>query len=62
MTFEFTYDTEAEEIHIVYDNSIVLKASMENDKYSFQQFDRINDEQIESVLKNLCKQTFQIFT
>jgi hypothetical protein len=62
MTFEFTYDTEAEEIHIVYDNSIVLKASMENDKYAFQGFERVNDDQIESVLKTLCRQTFQIFT
>lgn len=62
MTFEFTYDTEAEEIHIVYDNSAVLKASMENDKFTFQNFDRVNDEEIESVLKALCKQTFQIFT
>jgi hypothetical protein len=62
MTFEFTYDTESEEIHIVYDNFVVLKASQENNKYAFHNFEKIEDEEVETVLKNLCKQTFSIFT
>jgi hypothetical protein len=62
MTFEFTYDTESEEIHIVYDNFVVLKASQENNKYTFHNFEKIEDEEVEAVLKNLCKQTFSIFT
>ena len=62
MNFDFTYDTEAEEIHIIYDNYLVLKATAENNGVVFQNFDKIDDEGIEAVLKNLCRQTFNLFT
>jgi hypothetical protein len=62
MTFDFTYDTETEEIHIIYDNYLVLKAAIENSGVVFQNFDRIDDEGIEAILKNLCRQTFNLFT
>jgi hypothetical protein len=41
---------------------VVLKASQENNKYTFHNFEKIEDEEVEAVLKNLCKQTFSIFT
>jgi len=62
MTFEFTYDTETEEIHIIYDNSVALKASQENGYCTFYNFEKIDDEEIENVLKKLCVQAYSIFT
>jgi hypothetical protein len=62
MNFDFTYDGETEEINIIYDNQLALKAFMENNRCVFQNFSKIEDENVEALLKNLCKQTFHIFT
>jgi hypothetical protein len=62
MTFEFNYDPEAEEINIVYDNYIYMKADTDNGKIRYFNFGKIEDEEVEKLLKDLCKQTFNIWT
>jgi len=61
VTFEFTYDDEAEEITIIYDNSTILKASSEDGDASFRHFSKIDDEDVEHILKNLCKQVLKLY-
>lgn len=58
MTFEFDYNTETEQITIVYDGSFVLNARFDNEKPVFKNFDKIQDEEIEHILKNLCKNMY----
>ena len=55
MTFEFEYDEETEQITITYDSSLVLKASFNEGKPVFKNFSKIDDEEIENLLKKLCK-------
>lgn len=55
MTFEFDYNTDTEQITIVYDGSSVLKASYDADKFVFSNFDKIGDDEMEVLLKNFCK-------
>lgn len=55
MTFEFDYNTDTEQITIVYEGSSVLKASYTADKLVCSNFDRIGDEEVEAILKNFCK-------
>ena len=55
MTFEFDYNTDTEQITIVYDSSHVLKASLDSDKYTFSGFDKIGDDEVEYLLKNFCR-------
>jgi hypothetical protein len=62
MTFEFNYDPESEEISIIYDNYAPLKAYVDNGKLRFFHFEKIEDEDIENLLKNLCKHTFDVLT
>lgn len=62
MTFEFNYDLDAEEINIVYDNCIYMKADIDNGKIRYFNFGKIEDEEVEKLLKDLCKQTFNIWT
>lgn len=62
MTFEFNYDAESEEISIIYDNYAPLKSYIDNGKIHFLGFEKIEDEDIENLLKNLCKHTFNVLT
>lgn len=62
MNFEFNYDPESEEIHIIFDNCISLRAVQENGKIVYTNFNRIDDEDIEKLLKTLCVQTFMVLT
>jgi hypothetical protein len=62
MTFEFNYDPESEEVHITVDNSITCRAFQQNGKIVFVNFSNIDDEDMEGLLKNLCKETFHMFT
>jgi hypothetical protein len=62
MTFEFNYDPESEEISIIYDNYASLKAYVDNGKIRYFNFAAIEDEDIENLLKNLCKHTFDVLT
>ena len=58
MTFEFDYNTDTDEITIVYEGAYTLKASYDGTRVIFKNFDKIEDELFEKILKNLCKQTF----
>jgi hypothetical protein len=60
MIFEFDYNTDAEQITIVYEGSCVLIASFDGEKLVFKNFDRVNDDDIENMLKNLCKAAFEV--
>lgn len=60
MTFEFDYNTDTEEITIVYDGVFVLKASFDGDKVSFKNFDKLQDDETELLLKNLCRSAFNL--
>jgi hypothetical protein len=55
MTFEFEYDTETDQITIVYDGSCILKVDFDDERPVFRNFDKIGDEEIENVLKSLCR-------
>ena len=62
MNFEFNYDPESEEICIIYDNYATLRAYQDNGRMKYQNFHHVDDEDIEDLLKNLCKQTFDMLT
>jgi hypothetical protein len=62
MNFEFNYDPESEEISITYDNSITLRAYQQSGKIIFVNFDRVDDPDIEDLLKNVCKNTYSLLT
>jgi hypothetical protein len=55
MTFEFEYDTETDQITIVYDGSCVLKVDFDDSRPVFRNFEKVGDEEIENILKNLCR-------
>lgn len=60
MTFEFDYNSDTEQITIVYDGSFILTASFDGEKPQFKNFDKIDDEEIEIILKNLCKNVYNV--
>ncbi len=62
MTFEFNYDPESEEIHITFDNQLTMRAYQEYGNIVFSGFERVEDEDIEDLLKSLCKKTFSVLT
>ena len=60
MTFEFDYDTETDQITIVYDGQFVLKADFDGERPIFRNFDKVNDEGVELMLKNLCRASYSL--
>ena len=62
MTFEFDYNTDTDEISIIYEGSFVLKAEFDGERVSFKNFDKVKDDEIEAMLKNLCKAAFNILS
>jgi hypothetical protein len=58
MTFEFDYDTATDRITIVYDGAFVLTVDFDGEKPSFKNFDKLDDEEIEIMLKNLCRAAY----
>lgn len=58
MRFEFDYDIEIDQITIVYDGAFTLTASYDGSQVSFKNFDRLDDEELENILKNLCRSAF----
>ncbi len=56
MNFETTVDREAEEVTIVYEDSIVLKVTrLDDDKYSYSNFHKLDEEGLEDIFKALAK-------
>ena len=60
MTFEFDYDQDTDQITIIYDGSFVLKADFDGERPIFKNFDKVKDEEIELILKNLCRAAFNV--
>ena len=60
MTFEFDYNTDTDEITIVYDGSCVLKAEFDGERTSFKHFEKVGEDDIEKILKDLCRSTFHV--
>ena len=60
MTFEFEYDPEVEQITIIYDSSTVLKVSFDDGKPVYKNFSKIQDEEIEALLKKFCKDVYTL--
>jgi hypothetical protein len=60
MTFEFDYNTDTEEITIVYDGTYVLKASFDGDRIIFKNFEKIGDDDIEQLLKSFCRSAVNV--
>ena len=60
MTFEFDYNTDADEITIVYDGTCVLKAYFDGDRVTFKNFEKLKDDDLELMLKNLCRSAFDV--
>jgi hypothetical protein len=55
MNFEFEYDTDTEQITIIYDGSTVLKVTFDDSKPVFKNFNKISDDAVEDLLKKFCK-------
>lgn len=55
MTFEFEYNSEIEQITIIYDSATVLKVSFDEGRPVYKNFSKIEDEEIENLLKKFCK-------
>jgi len=60
MTFEFDYNLDTDEISIVYEGSFVLKAEFDGERPTFRNFEKVKDEEIEAMLKNLCRAAFNV--
>jgi hypothetical protein len=60
MTFEFDYNTDTDQITIVYDGLCVLKADFDGEKPIFHNFEKIRDEEIEGLLKSLCRHAYDV--
>jgi len=60
MTFEFDYNLDTDEISIVYEGSFVLKAEFDGERPVFRNFEKIKDEDVENMLKNLCRTAFNV--
>ena len=60
MTFEFDYNTDTDQITIVYDGSCVLKVDFDGERPIFHNFDRVDDEDMEHLLKNLCRAAYDV--
>lgn len=60
MTFEFDYNMETDRITIVYDGSCVLTADHDGEQTVFHNFDKVDDEAVAKVLKNLCREVYGI--
>jgi len=60
MTFEFDYDTATDQITIVYDSAFVLTVEFDGEKPKFKNFDKIDDEDIENMLRNLCRNAYSV--
>jgi hypothetical protein len=60
MTFEFDYNTDTDQITIVYDGSCVLKVDFDGERPTFHNFDRVDDEEMEHLLKNLCRAAYEV--
>lgn len=60
MTFEFDYDQDTDQITIIYDGACVLKADFDGERPTFRNFDKVGDEEIELILKNLCRAAFNV--
>jgi hypothetical protein len=60
MTFEFDYNLDTDEITIVYDGSCVLKAEFDGERPTFRNFDKVKDEDVENMLKNLCRAAYNL--
>jgi hypothetical protein len=58
MTFEFDYNTDIDQITIIYDGAFVLTVDFDGEKPSFKNFDKIGDEDIENMLRNLCRAAY----
>jgi hypothetical protein len=60
MTFEFDYDTATDRITIVYDGAFVLTADFDGERPSFKNFDKVNDEEVENMLRSLCRNAYNV--
>jgi len=60
MTFEFDYNPDTDQITIVYDGSCVLKADFDGERPSFKNFEKVGDDDIEKILKDLCRATYNV--
>jgi hypothetical protein len=60
MTFEFDYNDDTDRITITYDGSHVLTADFDGEKVSFKNFDRVEDEGVEMMLKTLCRSAYNV--
>jgi predicted phosphoribosyltransferase len=60
MTFEFDYNTDTDQITIVYDGACVLSSDFDGEKATFRNFEKIGDDEVESMLKNLCRAAYNV--
>lgn len=62
MTFEFEYDDETEQITIIYDSATVLKVLFDDGKPVYKNFSKLQDEEVENLLKKFCKDIFALMS
>lgn len=55
MNVSFDVDFDSGEVYIVLDNSITMQVYKYDEEIKYKHFDRINDEELQRVLKNTAK-------
>jgi outer membrane lipoprotein-sorting protein len=60
MRFEFEYDPQTDQITIVYDGSFILTVDFDGETYHFKNFEKVDDENIEKMLKTLCVSAYGV--
>lgn len=60
MTFEFDYNSDTEQISITYDASCVLRVEFDGETPTFHNFEKIDDEDVEKLLKTFCRQVYNV--
>ena len=62
MCFEFDYNADSEEITIIYDGSCVLRVDFDGEEPTFHNFNKVEDEDVEILLKKFCRQVYSVLS
>ena len=60
LDINISIDFDAEEVHIIVDNSITIYASADDDGVKFHNFHKIDDENLADLLKQYCRLAFNL--
>jgi hypothetical protein len=55
MDLTFNIDFDAAEVHVIVDNHLTLSVFQDDDEYTYKNFEKLDDETVQSKLKQVCK-------